>query len=178
MKTPKRQYKTNFLEWGDEVRGLLSPEQKEHFSRWKRKNRVKQLKRTIARLTAEGRKFRELWRGEHLKEYYPEWEAFMILCRLKTPAEDAALDEKFEYWITLRKVGELALNAACLAAKAYGVAEAYAACHPEPAKSGQQTELPPTGGQQSCIAQNAENAKQANLPCAGAEQQTARKEQP
>ena len=53
MKTPKRKYETNFLEWGDEHYGLLSPAKKEHFSRWKRKNRVAQLKRTIARLTQE-----------------------------------------------------------------------------------------------------------------------------
>lgn len=53
MKTPKRTYVSNLLEWGDEYYGLLSPEQKEHFSRWKRKNRTTQLKRTIARLEKE-----------------------------------------------------------------------------------------------------------------------------
>lgn len=161
MKTPKRVY----VSLGGDTDDAITARKAKKCARWKRKNRVKQLKRTIARMTAESRKFRELWRGEHLKDYSPEWEAFMILRRLKTPAEDAALDEKFEHWITLRKVGELALNAACLAAKAYGEAKGKenAACHPETAESGQQTELPPAGGQQDSIAQNAENAKQLTV---------------
>jgi hypothetical protein len=53
MKTPKRTYVTNFLEWGDEFQGRLSLGQQQSYARWKRKNRVKQLKRTIARLEKE-----------------------------------------------------------------------------------------------------------------------------
>lgn len=125
-------------------------------ARYKRKNRVAQLKRTIARLTdeltAESRRFREFRLGGHLKIYSPEWEAFMVLSRLKTPAANATLDEKLDHWLTLRKVTELALDAVCFAAKAYGIADEkeYAACN----------------------AQNAENAKQGNLLCADAEQLT------
>lgn len=45
------------------------------------------------------------------------------------------------------------------------------------AESGQQTDLPPTGGQQDSIARNTENAKQGNLLCTDAAQLNARKEQ-
>lgn len=53
MKTPKRAYVTNFLEWGDEFQGRLTPGQQQAYARWKRKNRISQYKRTIARLTQE-----------------------------------------------------------------------------------------------------------------------------
>ena len=43
------------------------------------------------------------------------------------------------------------------------------------AENGQQPELPPTGGQQAYVAQNAENAKQETLLCTGAEQLESRK---
>ena len=166
MKTPKRKF------------GLDKKWTCYQQTRWKRKNRISQYKRTIARLTAESGRFREFQLGGHLKIYSPEWEAFMILSRLKTPAEGATLEEKLDHWLTLRKVTELALDAACFAAKAFGVADEkeYAACHPETAKNGQQTDLTPTGEQQACNAQNAENAKQETLLCAGAEQLTERKQ--
>lgn len=163
MKTPKRTYVTNFLEWDDEFQGRLSSGQQRAYARWKRKNRVKQLKRTIARLTdaliAERKQFNALWLGDHLKRYSPEWDAFMQLRRLKTPEEDATLDEKFVYWVALREVGKSVLNAACLAAMDYGESkgkEEEKAC--------------------ACRAINAENAKQEGLTCADAEQQAARKE--
>lgn len=105
-------------------------------ARWKRKKRIAQLKRTISRLnaafTAERKQLNALWLGDHLKRYSPEWDAFMQLRRLKTPADGATADEKFEYWIALREVGKSALNAACLAAMAYGEAKATA-------ENGQQT---------------------------------------
>ena len=47
MKTPKRHYKTTFLEWDDEFQGRLSSNQQRAYARWKRKNRVKSLKNTI-----------------------------------------------------------------------------------------------------------------------------------
>lgn len=53
MKTPKRTYVTNFLEWGDEFHGRLSSGQKHAYARWKRKNKIAQLKRTIARQKAK-----------------------------------------------------------------------------------------------------------------------------
>lgn len=152
MKTPKRKF------------GLDKKWTRYQQTRWKRKNRVAQLKRTIARLTDEQtaviRQFNALLLGDHLKAYSPEWDAFMILRRLKTPAKDATLDEKFEYWITLREVGKLALNAASLAAMDYGEAK------------GKEDEKA-----RACRAINAENAKQEGLTCAGAEQQASRKEQ-
>ena len=149
-------------------------------ARRKRKNRIAQLKRTIARLTAEcrkyGREYHDLWIGNHLKMYSPEWEAFILLRKLQTPVDDASTDDKRLYWLDLRKIGGLLLNAACLAALDAGRAEAKeAACNPENAENGQQAELPPTGGQQDCDAQIAENAKQENLTCTDAEQLTKRK---
>lgn len=48
MKTPKRTYTTCFLEWGDEFSGRLSSGQQRAYARWHRKNRIKQLKHTIA----------------------------------------------------------------------------------------------------------------------------------
>lgn len=123
----------------------------------KRKNKLAQYKRTIARLTDEQtaviRQFNALWLGDHLKAYSPEWEAFMILRKLKTPADDATLDEKLDHWLTLRKAAAKTLDAACFAAKAYGEAKERAACRE----------------------QNAENAKQGKLIYIGAEQLTARK---
>lgn len=149
MKTPKRESNLSMFDL------FAEPEKAEvKCARWKRKNRVKQLKRTIARLTAESRRFRELWVGKHLEFDSPEWEAFMILRKLKTPAEDAAPDEKFEYWIMLRKAAALALDAACFAAKDYGKAR----------------------GRADCLAEIAENARQETLLCTDAEQQTERKE--
>lgn len=174
MKTPKRVY----VSQGGDTEDVITARKAKKCARWKRKNKIAQLKRTIARMTAESRKFRELWIGGHLKFDSPEWEAFMILRKLKTPAGDATLEEKLDHWITLRKAAALALDAACFAAKAYGEAKAKerAACHPETAENGQQTELPPTGGQQACVAQNTENAKQENSPCTDADQQPGRKE--
>ena len=154
MKTPKRESNLSMFDlFADpESAGAKFARWKRKCARWKRKNRVKQYKRTIARLTreltAERRQLNALWLGDHLKRFSPEWDAFIQLRGLKTPADDATLDEKFEYWITLRKVGGLALNAACLAAMDYGEAKERASCHPETADSGQQTDLPTTGGQQ------------------------------
>lgn len=129
MKTPKRDYcyyESGIKpENGDIIMDAVMPEL--YNTRWKRKNRVNQLKRTIARLmqelTAERRQLNALWLGDHLKRYSHEWDAFIQLRGLKTPAEDATADEKFEYWIALREVGKSALNAACLAAMAYGEAK-------------------------------------------------------
>lgn len=53
MKTPKRTYTTNFLEWGDEFCHRLSSGQQRAYARWKRKNRIARFKATIARLRAE-----------------------------------------------------------------------------------------------------------------------------
>lgn len=60
MKTPKRDYKNP----ADKFPGDIEPDSWEadyqmQDSRWKRKNRVKQLKRTIARLTQELQNERE-----------------------------------------------------------------------------------------------------------------------
>lgn len=124
-------------------------------ARWKRKNRIAQLKRTITRLSEYRKKYNGLWIGEHLKMYSPEWEAFMLLRKLQTPAEDAPTDAKRLYWLDLRKIGGLLLNAACLAAREAGRAEEKEAY---------------------CLAQADENAKQGNLLCSDEEQLTERKE--
>lgn len=135
MKTPKRQTE----EWERFIlkERLRMNEMRIKHARWKRRNRIAQYKRTIARLTqdltAERKQCNELWLGDHLKRFSPEWDAFIQLRGLQTPAEDAASDEKFEYWITLRSIGESVLHAACLAAKDYGEAKGNAA-------NGQQTD--------------------------------------
>lgn len=161
MKTPKRQY--YFYESGinpdngDIIMDRLNPKLDE--ARWKRKNRVKQLKRTIARLTKELQHEREYRRGmtNNFKKHSPEWEALEILARLKTPEEKATPKTHFLYWMNLRSVIKLVLDAACLAASDYGVAieKKEAACHSE----------------------NAENAKQNTLLCTDAARLNARKEQ-
>lgn len=155
MKTPKRQYES----WEAHIikaRPLLD-ERRIKLSRWKRKNRTTQLKRTIARLTQELQHERESRRGmtNNFKKHSPEWEALEILARLKTPEEKATPKTHFLYWMNLRSVIKLVLDAACLAASDYGVAieKKEAACHSE----------------------NAENAKQGKLIYIGAEQLTARK---
>lgn len=55
MKTPKRTYTPNFLEYGGEYYGIHSQRKKETFSRWKRKNKIRQYKLTIARLSRENK---------------------------------------------------------------------------------------------------------------------------
>lgn len=128
MKTPKRDYKApNAPQRSDIIDCTLESWKSLKDARWKRKNRVAQLKRTISRLNAafaaERKQLNALWRGDHLKRFSPEWVAFIKLRCLKTPAEDATADEKFEYWVALREVGKSVLNAACLAAMAYGEAK-------------------------------------------------------
>lgn len=78
-----------------------------------------------------------------------------MLARLKTPEESATPKTHFLYWMNLRSVIKLVLDAACLAASDYGVAieKKEASCHSE----------------------NAGNAKQGKLIYIGAEQLTARK---
>ena len=49
MKTPKR----NYASFGGDVYDCITMRKANKFARWKRKNRVAQLKRTIARLRAE-----------------------------------------------------------------------------------------------------------------------------
>lgn len=71
MKTPKRtpwQHSTqSCLKADGELRCTIT----EQATRWKRKNRVKQLKRTIERLNAELRKMKNVKQGE---KYYMEVE--------------------------------------------------------------------------------------------------------
>lgn len=50
MKTPKRSYDQMKIVAGEVPWGQIS------YARWKRKNRIAQLKRTIARLTKENKK--------------------------------------------------------------------------------------------------------------------------
>ena len=59
MKTPKRNYKTpaNYLSQDIEP-DFFEPDYNTQAARWKRKNRIKQLKRTIARLR---------WENFHMK---------------------------------------------------------------------------------------------------------------
>lgn len=139
MKTPKRQTE----EWERFVlkdRLRMNEERIKH-ARWKSKNKLAQYKRTIARLTleltAERRQLNELWLGDHLKRFSPEWDAFIQLRGLKTPSADATLDEKFEYWVALRDVGKSVLNAACLAAMAYGEAKGNAENGQQNARKGE-----------------------------------------
>lgn len=150
MKTPKRVY----VSLGGDTDDVITARKAKKCARWKRKNKLAQYKRTIARLSDESRKYHDLWIGKHLKMFSPEWEAFILLRKLQTPAEDAPTDAKRLYWLDLRNIGGLLLNAACLAAREAGRAEEKEAY---------------------CLAQADENAKQGNLLCSDEEQLTERK---
>ena len=94
MKTPKRTYTPNFLEYGDEYYGIHSQRKKETFSRWKRKNKIKQLKRSLQRYK----------RIEHLPFYTPIWHACRLMLDLKRPGKNADLNEYNLYFQQLDEI--------------------------------------------------------------------------
>lgn len=131
MKTPKREYYFYDSginpENGDIIMDAVMPEL--YNTRWKRKNRTAQLKRTIA----------------------------ILKHRLKDTEETLRLTQKItkcfivkpDHWHHLDENGNE------LTRKQWRVKTKIekAACHPETDESGQQTDLPPTGGQQDRKAQ-------------------------
>lgn len=65
MKTPKRDYKTPANQLAQDIElDFFEPEYHAQEARWKRKNRVRQLKDKIARLTAENK-----WLSEERNKY-------------------------------------------------------------------------------------------------------------
>lgn len=128
-------------------------------ARRKRKNRIAQLKRTITRILA----------GENLA---PELQTAYRFMRLVMSKERRNSDElRFVQCLQL-----LAKHFSILAVEQMDsiLNKRRKNAHKQ-AGSGQQTDLQPTVGQQACDAQNAENAKQETLLCAGAEQLETRK---
>lgn len=128
-------------------------------ARRKRKNRIKQLKRTIARILA----------GENLA---PELQTAYRFMRLVMSQERKNTDElRFVQCFQL-----LAKHFSMLAVEQMDsfLNKQRKNAHKQ-AENGQQADLPPTGEQQACDAQNAENATQGNLLCADAEQLETRK---
>lgn len=128
-------------------------------ARWKRKNRVSQYKRTIARILA----------GENLA---PELQSAYRFMRLVMSKDRRNADElRFIQCLQL-----LAKHFSILAIEQMdSVLNKQRKNAQKQAKSGQQADLPPTGEQQVCEAQNAENATQATLLCTDAEQLETRK---
>ena len=94
MKTPKRTYTTCFWEWGDEFAGRLSSGQQRAYARWHRKNRVKQLKRSI-----EKYKY-----GTHLRGSVGA--AYRRLQCLVRPGRHAAITKWAKYFKELRQIQE------------------------------------------------------------------------
>lgn len=104
MKPPKRTYTTNFLEWGDEFCHRLSSGQQRAYARWKRKNRIKQLKHTIGNLTDENAKLKAMLGtrisdivnaelGEEARAALAFAQQHMRLCHMKDPAPEVMHDE-------------------------------------------------------------------------------------
>lgn len=80
MKTPKRDYKTPENQLAQDIESdFFEPEYHAQEARWKRKNRIKQLKRTIARLTAENKWLSD----ERLKYINYHTNALMALSELR-----------------------------------------------------------------------------------------------
>lgn len=94
MKTPKRTYTSNFLEYGDEYYGIHSQRKKETFSRWKRKNKIKQLKRSLQRYK----------RVENLPFYTPILRVCQNMIDLKLPGNNPTMEERFGYILRLEDI--------------------------------------------------------------------------
>lgn len=141
MKTPKRKYDTSFLDWGDETYNILSQRKKEHLNRWKRKNRVAQLKRSLHR-------YRD---ATNLPFYCHEWHAYKRLQDLRPLGKKASAEDLSNYIFELRAIRCHISQAVNQAERAKEKAEekGNAAATHKPAENGQQTNIPPTGGQQT-----------------------------
>lgn len=123
------------------------------------------------------RKLQEYKDATNLPKYSHELLAYKLLQHLKKPGKIATMYEWTSYIHRLQEITfqlEQALIAACISSGQHLERRIQKTAH-KTAENGQQAELPPTGGQQDCIAQNAENAKQATLLCTDAEQLETRK---
>lgn len=58
-----------------------------------------------------------------LEKWSPEWDLFDLLEKIKHPGENATRDELYCYWVDMRDVAKIALNAAVKAAIIYGEAK-------------------------------------------------------
>lgn len=92
MKTPKRtqRFINAPARYESEFVGYTAVEH----ARWKRKNRVAWLKRTIARCK----------RIEHLPFYTPIWQACRLILDLKRPGKKADLNEYNQYFQQLEEI--------------------------------------------------------------------------
>lgn len=94
MKTPKRPYTPNFLEYGDEYYCIHSQRKKEMFSRWKRKNKIKQLKRSLQRYKC----IKHLPIGTHILH------ACQFMFDLKCSGNNLIMEERFGYILRLEEI--------------------------------------------------------------------------
>ena len=80
MKTPKRHYDLTTMEHSASERVWDRPQEEVSAARWKRKNRVKQLKRTIARLKREKEEAYHRMKREKEEAYHRGHQAGYDLC--------------------------------------------------------------------------------------------------
>lgn len=57
-----------------------------------------------------------------LAKWSPEWEIFNLLEKIKHPGKNATHQELYNYWVDMRDLAKIALNAAVKAALIYGEA--------------------------------------------------------
>lgn len=110
-------------------------------ARRKRKNKLARLKRSLTRYK----------HGTNLPFYSHELHAYLLLQQLSRPSENAAVKKWGSYILELSAICEHIEEAIAWAhyAKRRKQEKENAACHPETAENGQQTNIPPTGGQQT-----------------------------
>lgn len=178
MKTPKRKHNDTFLSWGDEYYNKLSQQSMENLPVFMHTIPYSESKpKSVAELQNETWyyiKAKHTCNGMFLVDGcggpYIELNNYRVRNCVYTPQaikEQHRINPPATIDLTFTLDDRSGENRAMLI-------EALAT-H-KTAENGQQTELPPAGGQQDCIAQSSENATQGNLLCADAAQLTARKE--
>lgn len=131
MKTPKRVY----ISMGGDTEDAITSRKMKKCARWKRKNRIAQLKRSLTRYK----------HGTNLPFYCHELHAYLLLQDLTRPSENASVKKWGSYILELSAICahiEEAIAWAHFAKRRKQEEEAAAACHPETAESGQQTTHP------------------------------------
>ncbi len=99
MKTPKRTPRQHEYYWKDN--GELRATIQDQATRWKRKNRIAQLKRSLQRYK----------RIEHLPFYTPIWQACRYILDLKYPGKKATLNDWNRYMRELEEISVCILRA-------------------------------------------------------------------
>ena len=110
MKTPKRSYDQNLNHL---VRAHYTDKGKERRSRWKRKNRISQLKRSLSKYKG----------GDFLPWYSYERHAYKLIQRLRRPKDEADCNKHNEYTQTLEEIVKLLSHA--VAASSFRAGKAW-----------------------------------------------------